>query len=57
MIPLSPSLRGQGSLVKVLSSALQPEAVKWKERGLHDGNVPNHFKSSWYLTRNCQEVS
>jgi hypothetical protein len=32
-----------------------PEAQKWKDRGLHDGNVANEFKSSWYLTRNWQK--
>ena len=34
-----------------------PEAVKWEERGLHDGNVPNHFKSSWYLTKNWRNAT
>ena len=31
---------------------LPERETKWKERGLHDGNVTNHFKQSWYLTRN-----
>lgn len=29
-----------------------PEQWKWERRGLHDGNVPNPFRESWYLTRN-----
>jgi hypothetical protein len=29
-----------------------PEQPLWQQKGLHDGNVPNHFKDSWYLTRN-----
>jgi hypothetical protein len=28
-----------------------PEQWKWERRGLHAGNVPNHFRESWYLTR------
>ena len=33
---------------------LPERETKWKSRGLHDGNVTNHFKQSWYLTRNWQ---
>lgn len=32
----------------------EPEAAMWKHKGLHDGNVTNHFKQSHYLTRNWQ---
>ena len=31
-----------------------PELWKWEMRGLHDGNVVNHFKQAWWLTRRWQ---
>jgi len=34
---------------------LPERETKWKARGLHDGNVTNHFKQSWYLTRNWKQ--
>ena len=32
--------------------AYKPEQPLWHQRGLHDGNVPNAFRESWYLSRN-----
>jgi hypothetical protein len=35
---------------------LPEQATKWRDRGLHDGNVPNHFRQSWYLSKNWKKA-
>lgn len=34
----------------------KPEQAMWTQRGLHDGNVANHFRDSHYVSRNWKHT-
>jgi lipoprotein-anchoring transpeptidase ErfK/SrfK len=51
VIPPGHPMTAQVSWSKFWHLRYTPEEWKWAARGLHDGNVTNHFKQSWFLTR------
>jgi hypothetical protein len=51
-IPPAHGWAGKVAYSKFYHFRYLPETHKWLSRGLHDGNVVNHFHSSWYLSHN-----
>jgi len=55
-IPAQHPMHGRVPWSDFFHLAYIPERWKWQRRGLHNGNVPNPFKESWYLARNWQQA-